>query len=873
MARIGVNIPPGMTITTGVCQAFYREGKKLPSNVWNEVLANIEEVEEAYGAKFGDAANPLLFSVRSGAALSMPGMMNTVLNLGINDEIVEGLAAKWGERFAWDAYRRFLDMYGDVVLEISHDEFEAEMSAIKKERGAKLDTDLVANDLKRLVSKYKEVFSRNGFVVPTDPWEQLHKSISAVFMSWMVPRAVKYREIHKIRGLAGTAVNVQSMVYGNLSDRSGTGVCFTRSPTDGTHKLYGEFLVNAQGEDVVAGIRTPLPISEMAKAFPEAYVDLIENTNMLERHMKDMQDCEFTVQEGKLFMLQTRNGKRTGKAALKVAVDLQRERLITVAQAVMMVDPHHLDQLLHPQFSDTKAYLPDVIAKGLNASPGAAVGRIVFSAADAELWGGKGEAVILTRSETTPEDVGGMWAAQGILTSRGGMTSHAAVVARGWGKPCVCGCEAAVVDQSAKTLTIGDKVFQEGDWLSLNGNTGEVILGKKELVVPTAAGGEVGKFMEWVDLFRSMEVYANADTPEDCLVARNNGATGVGLVRTEHMFFSTKKRIAAVRRMIAAQELGAPGKAQALEEIKAFQREDFEGIFKAMDNLPVTIRLLDPPLHEFLPQEGPALEAICKQLAEELGVGSEDVARRMHGLAEVNPMLGLRGCRLGVVHSDITEMQATAIFEAAVDAARSGYVPRPHIMVPLVGSLSELQHQKQVILKAAKDVFDRFGVTIHYEVGTMIEVPRAALQADKLAQEAEFFSFGTNDLTQMTFGFSRDDAEAKFLPQYVKAGLLPCDPFEEFDGEGVGQLVKLAVKLGRETRPSIGLGICGEHGGDPNSIAFFNKVGLDYVSCSPLRVPIARLAAAQAALTQGTAKCWCGCEALMKASAFAHTSD
>ena len=872
MSRIGVNIPPGMTITTDVCQIFYKEGKKLPSYVWNEVVDNVKQVEEAYGATFADASNPLLFSVRSGAALSMPGMMNTVLNLGINDEIVEGLGAKWGERFAWDAYRRFLDMYGDVVLEIDHSQFEEELSAIKKERGVALDTELTANDLKRLVAKYKDIYTRNGFVVPTDPWEQLHKAISAVFMSWMVPRAVKYREIHKIRGLAGTAVNVQSMVYGNLSDRSGTGVCFTRSPTDGTHKLYGEFLVNAQGEDVVAGIRTPLPIAEMAKTFPEAYTDLVDNTNKLEKHMKDMQDCEFTVQEGRLFMLQTRNGKRTGPAALKIAVDLQRERLITVAQAVMMVDPSHLDQLLHPQFKDAKAYAGDVVAKGLNASPGAAVGRVVFTADEAEAWAAKGEVVILCRTETSPEDVGGMWAAQGILTSRGGMTSHAAVVARGWGKPCVCGCDAAIVDSTAKTLTINGKLYAEGDWISLNGTSGEVISGKKDLIAPTVGGGDVGKFMEWVDLFRSMEVYANADTPEDCKIARDNGAAGVGLVRTEHMFFSSKARIAAVRRMIAAQELGAPGKAEALKKIQGFQREDFQGIFEAMDNLPVTIRLLDPPLHEFLPQEGPALAALCQQLSSEMGIPEAEITRRMENLAEVNPMLGLRGCRLGIVHPDITEMQAVAIFEAAVKAARRGFIPRPHIMVPLVGSTTELENQKAIILKAAKKVFDASGVSIAYEIGTMIEVPRAALQADKLAKEAEFFSFGTNDLTQMTFGFSRDDAEAKFMPQYVKGGVLPCDPFEEFDGEGVGQLVKLAVKLGREVRPNIGLGICGEHGGDPNSISFFNKVGLDYVSCSPLRVPIARLAAAQAALKQGTASCWCGCDAMVASSAFAHSS-
>jgi len=874
MARIGVNIPPGMTITTEVCKQFYREGKKLPAKVWNEVLDNIKEVEESYGAKFADPENPLLFSVRSGAALSMPGMMNTVLNLGINDEIVEGLGLKWGVRFAWDAYRRFLDMYGDVVLEIPHEQFEHELGLIKTERGVKLDTELDATDLKRLVGKYKEVFGRNGFEVPTDPYEQLKNSISAVFMSWMVPRAVKYREIHKIRGLAGTAVNVQSMVYGNLGDRSGTGVCFTRSPTDGTHKLYGEFLINAQGEDVVAGIRTPLPIIEMAKAFPQAYSDLVYNTKLLENHMKDMQDCEFTVQDGRLFMLQTRNGKRTGPAALKVAVDLQREGLITCAQAIMMVDPSHLDQLLHPQFKDAKAYAADVLATGLNASPGAAVGRIVFSAVDAEAWAAKGETVLLTRPETTPEDVGGMWAAAGILTSRGGMTSHAAVVARGWGKPCVCGCETVVVNEAAKTLTITStgQTFGEGDWLSLNGTTGEVVQGKKELVIPKVSGGDMGKFMEWVDLFRTLQVYANADTPEDCLIARNNGAVGVGLVRTEHMFFSSKARIAAVRRMIATQELGASGKGDALKEIKAFQREDFEGIFRAMDGLPVTIRLLDPPLHEFLPQEGAALSALCDQLAGELGVSATDVKCRMEGLKEANPMLGLRGCRLGIVHPDITAMQAEAIFEAAVAAARTGAVSRPHIMVPLVGSLTELEAQKKVILKAADDVFQASGVVINYEIGTMIEVPRAALQADKLATEAEFFSFGTNDLTQMTFGFSRDDAEAKFLPKYIKNGVLKCDPFEEIDEEGVGQLVKLACKMGRETRPGIGLGICGEHGGDPNSIFFFNKVGLDYVSCSPLRVPIARLAAAQAALKQGTAKCWCGCEELMASSAFAHSS-
>ncbi|KAL4151822.1 hypothetical protein PRNP1_008760 [Phytophthora ramorum] len=852
MARNGVNVPPGLTITTEVCQEFYAVGGRLPDGLMDEVRQGVHLMEKTLGVTFADATNPLLVSVRSGAAVSMPGMMDTVLNLGLNDEIVEGVAKRGGDRFAYDCYRRLLQMFGDVVLEIPHDDFEAELSAMKKARHVTFDVELTASDLKELVQKYKEVYEKHGQSFPLDPWEQMRMGIEAVFHSWNIPRAVKYREINKITGLKGTAVNVQAMVYGNINDKSCTGVLFTRNPANGDNKLYGEFLLNAQGEDVVAGTRTPQPISELAQKMPTVYKQLDETVHTLETHFKDVQDTEFTVQDGVLFMLQTRNGKRTGPAALKIAVDMWREKLITEEEAVMLVEPRHLDQLLHPSFANEKAYQKDVLCRGLPASPGAAMGKIVFTAADAEAWFARGENVMLVREETSPEDVGGMHAAEGILTSRGGMTSHAAVVARGWGKPCVCGCSALSIDANTKTMCVhtsgGAEVeLHEGDYISVNGTTGEVIKGQQALQ-KAAMSGDLAQFMKWVDAHRRMEVFTNADTPEDAREARAHGAQGIGLTRTEHMFFSSAQRIAAVRRMIGAVELDSPAQQDALDALCTFQQGDFEGIFRAMDGLPVTIRMLDPPLHEFLPHEGSALEELCETLAHEMKVGKATVQSRLAGLKEANPMMGLRGCRLGIVHPGITEMQAKAIAEAAVKVAGEGISVHPHIMIPLVGSFEELEQQVKLVKSVVQDVIGKRGKSFDYKVGTMIEVPRGALQAGKLAEVAEFFSFGTNDLTQMTFGISRDDAQAKFLSYYVKHGVLEKDPFETLDQEGVGELVRLAVERGRATRPKIELGICGEHGGDPRSIDFFEKVGLKYVSCSPMRVMIARLAAAQAAL-------------------------
>eukprot|EP00775_Hariotina_reticulata_P006369 gene6369-6601_t len=846
MARIGVRIPPGLTITTEVCQDFYRVGRELPPGLMDEVREAVKKVEKEMGKVFGDKDNTLLFSVRSGAAMSMPGMMDTVLNVGLNDVVVEGLAKQVNDRFAWDCYRRLLQMFGDVVLGIDHDDFEHELSAIKKAAGAKFDIELTAAHLKELVTRYKDVYKCHNKVLPEDPWDQLRMGIDAVFRSWNIPRAVKYREINKITGLKGTAVNVQTMVYGNVNDNSGTGVLFTRNPANGTNELYGEFLINAQGEDVVAGIRTPMPISLMKEKMPNIYTELRDTVKMLEDHMRDMQDTEFTVQDGKLYMLQTRNGKRTGPAALKIAIDLEAEGKLDADGAIMLVEPRHLDQLLHPMFENEKAYQRDVITKGLGASPGAAVGKLVFTAEDAESWKARGEAVILCRQETSPEDVGGMHAAEGILTSRGGMTSHAAVVARGWGKPCCCGCEELIVDAFAKTLRAPTgALLKEGDWVSINGTTGEVIKGQQPVKKP-ALTGDLGTFMKWVDAKRRLRVLTNADTPADAKVAIANGAQGIGLTRTEHMFFATHQRIAAVRRMIAAVELGSPAAAEALKELQGYQTQDFEGIFRAMDGLPVTIRLLDPPLHEFLPQEGPALKKLCEQLAKELNSDTETITRRLEGLHECNPMMGLRGCRLGTVHPEITAMQARAILEAAVNVSKAGIKVHPHIMIPLVGIEDELIGQAKIVRQIAEEVIAAAGHPVEYKIGTMIEVPRGALRAGDLAKTAEFFSFGTNDLTQMTFGISRDDAQAKFLQYYTKNGLLALDPFETIDAVGVGELVRLAVERGRATRPNIELGICGEHGGDPKSIELFEAVKLDYVSCSPLRVPIARLAAAQA---------------------------
>lgn len=845
MSSIGLPVPAGFTITTEACNYYSEHGHKWPEGLKQQIEEGIEHLESIMEADLGDAENPLLVSVRSGAAVSMPGMMDTVLNLGLNDDVVEGLARRTeNERFAYDAYRRFIDMFGDVVMGVSHEHFEEAIEALKSERGVANDVDLSADDLKVLVDRYKAIYREHtGHMFPADPREQLTFAINAVFDSWDSDRAVKYRRINKIAGLLGTAVNVQAMVFGNMGESSGTGVCFTRNPSTGENKLYGEFLVNAQGEDVVAGIRTPEDIQQMADEFPQAYRELVEVTNRLEKHYKNMQDIEFTVQDGRLFILQTRNGKRTGTAALKIAVDMVEEGLVDKATAVRdLVEPLHLDQLLHPQFEDPKAYSDRVMGKGLPASPGAAVGQVVFTADAAEAWKADGKQVILVRIETSPEDVGGMDAAEGILTSRGGMTSHAAVVARGWGKPCVAGCSDIVIDYKNNSFTNGQITVEEGEWISINGTTGEVITGKEPLVEPELSG-EFAKFMEWVDTYRDMNVRTNADTPQDAQKAVEFGAEGIGLCRTEHMFFEGD-RITAVREMILADD--EKSRRDALAKLLPYQKEDFIGIFRAMAGKPVTVRLLDPPLHEFLPHD----ESGQKEMADNLGVSVADVKAKVAALEEFNPMLGHRGCRLGISYPEITEMQARAVFEAAVQLQDEGVDVLPEIMVPLIGTREEFSNQKSVIDRTAEEVFEKSGTRVEYLVGTMIEVPRAALTADEIAKEAEFFSFGTNDLTQMTFGFSRDDA-GKFLPYYVENKILADDPFQALDQEGVGQLVKLGTERGRSARSDLKVGICGEHGGEPSSVAFCYKVGLNYVSCSPFRVPIARLAAAQAALRNG----------------------
>jgi pyruvate,orthophosphate dikinase len=840
MASIGLSVPPGFTVSAEACQQYQESGYKMPSGLWDEIIEGLDWVQQDIGARLGDPEKPLLVSVRSGAAVSMPGMMDTVLNLGLNDEVVVGLAKKSGERFAYDSYRRFIDMFGNVVMGIPHENFGHKLEEMKAIKGAKNDTDLTADDLKELVVQYKEVYAKaKGEPFPTDPKKQLSLAVLAVFDSWDSPRANKYRSINKITGLKGTAVNVQCMVFGNMGNTSGTGVLFTRNPSTGEKKLYGEFLVNAQGEDVVAGIRTPQVLDTMKDCFPQAYQELAENCKILESHYKDMMDIEFTVQENRLWMLQCRTGKRTGKAAVKIAVDLVSEGIVDTRTAIKMVEPGHLDQLLHPQFENPKAYKDKVLATGLPASPGAAVGQIVFTAEDAETWHAQGKAVILVRTETSPEDVGGMHSAVGILTARGGMTSHAAVVARGWGKCCVSGCSDIRVNDAEKVVIIGEKTIHEGEWISINGSSGEVILGKQPLA-PPALSGDLSTFMVWVDEVRQIKVMANADTPEDALAARNNGAEGIGLCRTEHMFFASDERIKAVRQMIMSGTVEYRQK--ALDRLLPYQRSDFEGIFRAMDGLPVTIRLLDPPLHEFLPEGN--IEDIVREMALETGAAEEEVFARIEKLSEVNPMLGFRGCRLGISYPELTEMQARAIFEAAIAMSNQGVKVFPEIMVPLVGTPQELGHQVSLIRKVAEKVFSASGTSVAYKVGTMIEIPRAALVADEIAEHAEFFSFGTNDLTQMTFGYSRDDV-GKFLPIYIAQGILQNDPFEVFDQKGVGELVKIAIERGRKTRPDLKIGICGEHGGEPSSVAFFAKSGLNYVSCSTFRVPIARLAAAQ----------------------------
>ncbi|MEE3502390.1 pyruvate, phosphate dikinase [Acidiphilium acidophilum] len=849
MASIGLPVPPGFTITTEVCTEFYDNDRQYPQALRGEVAAALAKVEAEVGRKFGDPAKPLLVSVRSGARVSMPGMMDTVLNLGLNDATVEGLATESGDaRFAWDSYRRFIQMYGSVVLGVAHHRFEEIIETTKMDAGTIEDTQLTAEDWKQVVAAYQDVVAHEtGKPFPQDPHDQMWGAIGAVFGSWMNQRAITYRRLHEIPASWGTAVNVQAMVFGNMGDDCATGVCFTRDPSTGLNEFYGEYLPNAQGEDVVAGIRTPRPLSKsyakpgeisMEEALPEAYAELARVRDVLERHYHDMQDIEFTIQRNKLYMLQTRNGKRTANASVRIAVEMAESGLIDQREAVMRVNPQSLDQLLHPTL-DPKA-ARTLLARGLPASPGAASGLVVFSADEAEMRAQKGEAVILVRIETSPEDIHGMHAARGILTTRGGMTSHAAVVARGMGRPCVAGAGGIHVDYGAKTLSAGGVTVRAGETITLDGATGEIFAGFVPMIEP-ALSGDFAKLMDWADQNRRLGVRANAETPLDAETARKFGAEGIGLSRTEHMFFDPE-RIGAVRQMIMAND--EAGRRTALAKLLPYQRQDFIELFRIMAGLPVTIRLLDPPLHEFLPHAEEELE----EVAEALGVGIEAMRQRAGELAEANPMLGHRGCRLGISFPEIYEMQARAIFEAALDVAReTGAAPVPEIMIPLVGMKRELDITRAQIDEVAKSVFATAGRTLDYSVGTMIELPRAALTADTIAQSADFFSFGTNDLTQTVFGLSRDDA-GKFLPKYVESGILPKDPFVSIDVEGVGAMVRIAAEKGRATKPGLKLGICGEHGGDPASITFCEEIGLDYVSCSPYRVPVARLAAAQAAI-------------------------
>lgn len=854
MASIGLPVPPGFTISTDFCAVYYHEGGQFPQGLRDEVATGIAHIEGITGKTFGDAADPLLVSVRSGARASMPGMMDTVLNLGLNDQTVEGLATTSGDaRFAWDSYRRFIQMYSDVVLELDHGAFEEALEIAKEDRGYFLDTDLSADDLRGLVAEYKGLVEQQwGKPFPQDVHDQLWGAVGAVFGSWQSERAKVYRRLNDIPASWGTAVNIQAMVFGNMGETSATGVAFTRDPSIGTRAYYGEFLINAQGEDVVAGIRTPQYLTvaareaagakpaSMEEAMPQVYGELAKVFDLLETHYRDMQDIEFTVQQGKLWMLQTRSGKRTAKAALKIAVDMANEGLITREEAVARIDPMALDQLLHPTL-DPKA-TRDVLTKGLPASPGAASGHAVFDSDTAEKRSNAGDSVILIRTETSPEDIHGMHAARGILTARGGMTSHAAVVARGMGRPCVSGAGSISIDAKAGTMRVGERTIKAGDMVTIDGTTGEVMAGEVPTVQPELSG-DFAALMVWADGVRRLKVRANAETPLDARVAREFGAEGIGLCRTEHMFFDAE-RITNVRQMILAED--EAGRRTALDKLLPEQRADFVQLFEVMAGLPVTIRLLDPPLHEFLPHE----ESEFADVAAAAGIAVDVLKRRAAELHEFNPMLGHRGCRLGVTYPEIYEMQARAIFEAAVDVAqRSGAAPIPEVMIPLVGTRRELELMKAVVDKAAQIVFEQTGTTLDYHVGTMIELPRACLMADEIAEVGAFFSFGTNDLTQTTLGVSRDDA-ARFLGTYVERGIYARDPFVSLDVEGVGQLIAMAAERGRKTRPDIKLGICGEHGGDPASIAFCEKVGLDYVSASPYRVPIARLAAAQAALAK-----------------------
>ena len=873
MNLIGVPVPPGFTITTDVCNEYYEVGQeKIVELLKDDVEAAVHHIENLMNSKFGDVSNPLLVSVRSGARASMPGMMDTILNLGLNDEVVEGLCRKTNNpHFAYDSYRRFVQMYGDVVLGMKPenkddiDPFEEIIEDVKKIRGVKLDKDLSVDELKELVSRFKAAIKeRTGEDFPNDPMVQLWGAICAVFRSWMNERAILYRKMEGIPDEWGTAVSVMAMVFGNMGETSATGVCFSRDAATGENLFNGEYLVNAQGEDVVAGIRTPQQITvegsrrwaalqgiseeersskfpSMEEAMPEIYKELDALQEKLENHYHDMQDMEFTVQEGKLWFLQTRNGKRTGTAMVKIAMDLLEEGLIDEKTAIMRCEPNKLDELLHPIFDKDALKKAKVITQGLPASPGAGCGQIVFFADDAAKWHADGHRVVMVRIETSPEDLAGMSAAEGILTARGGMTSHAAVVARGMGKCCVSGAGAINVDYKAKTVEIEGVVYKEGDYISINGSTGQVYAGEVPTKVPELSG-DFKKLMDLCDKYTKLQVRTNADTPHDAQVARNFGAKGIGLTRTEHMFFEDKK-IIAMREMILADSV--EGREKALEKLLPYQKADFKGILEAMDGCPVNIRLLDPPLHEFVPHDPAGQETMAK----EMGVSVADIKKRVDSLAENNPMLGHRGCRLGITFPEITAMQTRAILSAACELKKEGKDPRPEIMVPLIGILYEFKQQKEIIEKTAKEVFDEYGVTIDFEIGTMIEIPRAALTADRIATEAEYFSFGTNDLTQMTFGYSRDDI-ASFLPVYLEKKILKVDPFQVLDQKGVGKLIKYAVKKGREVRPELRCGICGEHGGEPSSVKFCAKIGMNYASCSPFRVPIARLAAAQAAVEE-----------------------
>ena len=843
MTNIGLPVPQGFTITTEACTQYYEDGRQINDEIMAEIMEYIEKMEKITGKKFGDLENPLLVSVRSGARASMPGMMDTILNLGLNEDVVDVIAKKSNNpRWAWDCYRRFIQMYSDVVMEVGKKYFEQLIDAMKEKKGVTQDVELSAEDLKELAMQFKaEYKAKIGSDFPTDPKEQLIGAIKAVFRSWDNPRANVYRRDNDIPYSWGTAVNVQSMAFGNMGDDCGTGVAFTRDPATGEKKLMGEFLTNAQGEDVVAGVRTPMPIAEMAEKFPEAYDEFVKVCNILEDHYRDMQDMEFTVEHGKLYMLQCRNGKRTAPAALKIACDLVDEGMISEQQAVAMIDPRNLDTLLHPQFDPKALKATEPVGKALPASPGAACGKIVFNAEDAKEWAARGEKVVLVRLETSPEDIEGMKAAQGILTVRGGMTSHAAVVARGMGKCCVSGCGAINMDEANKQFTLAGKTYHEGDWLSLDGSTGSIYDGAMP-TVDASVGGDFGRIMAWADKFRRLQVRTNADTPHDAAKARELGAQGIGLCRTEHMFFEGD-RIAAIREMICSDTMEQ--RERALAKLLPMQQGDFEGIYEAMEGCPVTIRFLDPPLHEFVPTE----EADIELLAKDMGKTVADIKAIIASLHEFNPMMGHRGCRLAVTFPEIAVMQTRAVIRAAINVQKKhpDWNMVPEIMIPLVGEVKELKFVKDVVVKTADEELAAAGMNMKYLVGTMIEIPRAALTADQIATEAEFFSFGTNDLTQMTFGFSRDDA-GKFLPAYYDNKIYESDPFARLDQVGVGKLVDMACKLGRATRPELHLGICGEHGGDPSSVEFCHKVGLDYVSCSPFRVPIARLAAAQAAI-------------------------